>query len=60
MNQPTSCCKDFPDECKECSEYEEIYPTLNVAFTGCFGIYAGPSYIIKKCKRFKWQTSERC
>ena len=53
-----SCCKAFPDECKECPEYAEIYPTPDFGLTGCFGLYFGPSYILKRCKRFNWKSTK--
>ena len=59
LSRPICCSKDFPDECKECSEYEEVYPTLDVALTGCFGLYAAASYTVKRCRRFNWKSYER-
>ena len=57
MSELVSCSKDFPDECKGCPDYvEETDTTLNVALTGWFGFYSGPSYTIKKCKRFNWKS----
>jgi len=53
-----SCCRAFPNECEACPDYEEIRPKLEVALAGCFGLYFGPSYLVKKCKRFNWKTSD--
>ncbi|MGA2462701.1 MAG: hypothetical protein ABSF82_14890 [Candidatus Bathyarchaeia archaeon] len=53
MSKLVSCCKDFPDECKGCPDYiEEINTTLDVALTGWFGFYSGPTYAVKRCTRF--------
>ena len=60
MSRPMSCSRDFPDECKGCPEYvEEINDAVDVALTGWFGFYPGPSYAIKRCKRFNWKSYER-
>ena len=41
MSQLVSCSRDFPDDCKGCSDYvEEIDTTLDVALTGWFGFYS--------------------
>ena len=62
MSRPTSCFRDFPDECKGCPEYVEETAgndRLAVALTGWFGFYSSPSYTVKRCTRFNWKSYER-
>jgi hypothetical protein len=58
LSRVTSCSRSFPDECQGCPEYDEKYPTLDVALTGYFGLYFGPFYIVKRCKRFNRKSYE--
>lgn len=58
VSEMTSCSKSFPSECQGCPEYNEWYPTLDIALTGYFGLYFGPFYIVKRCNRFNWKTYE--
>ena len=60
MSQLVSCSRDFPDDCKGCSDYvEEIDTTLDVALTGWFGFYFGPTYAVMRCKRFNRRSYVR-
>jgi hypothetical protein len=59
VSERASCSMDFPQGCRDCPDYEEVYPTLDTLFTGCFGLCFGPSYIIKKCRRFNWKSYDR-
>jgi hypothetical protein len=62
MSRPTSCSRDFSQECKGCAEYVEENNRLNgldAALTGWFGFYSGSSYTIKRCKRFNWKSYDR-
>lgn len=56
LNKAISCAKDFPDGCKDCPDYEEVYSALDAGLTGCFGLYSGPTYTLKKCRRFNWKS----
>jgi hypothetical protein len=58
MSRLSSCSKSFPGECEGCPDYDERYPTLGMALSGCFGPYCGPFYIVKKCKRYNWKAFE--
>jgi hypothetical protein len=61
MSKLISCSRDFPDECKGCPDYvEEIEGVGELhALTALFGFQSGPSYVIKKCKRFNWKSYDR-
>jgi len=54
-----SCSRCFPNECEDCSEYEETYPSLGATAMGYFGMSFGPSYLVKKCRRFGWKSYEQ-
>jgi len=58
LSRLESCSRVFPDECKLCQEYVETYPAFDVGLAGCFGLYFGPSYIVRRCKRFNWKSCE--
>ena len=62
MSRLVSCSRDFPNECRGCPEYVEEpegLRGLEEAVMGGFGFFSGPSYTVKRCKRFNWKAYDR-